>query len=146
MPAKNSKYYESQLSDLQKFFSGENTKKKVKRKSSKKKVEDRNTFYSLISLPVVVLILVASGFNFYKGMRPATEYVVVENEADETSYWQEMIIKYPSYRDAYVVLAKLAMKKGDDELKEALGVQIKKIDPFYYESEDVERVLGVHSP
>ena len=58
----------------------------------------------LLFINLVVLVLLLSFFNLT--IKPKTEIKVL-GVATDNSYWEEMVTKHPTYRDAWIELGKM---------------------------------------
>lgn len=99
----------------------------------------------LLMLPVIAFLLILTVGNLYLIYKPAEVVEVKIAKQDNKALWNQLIMKYPSYRDGYLELAKLAYKNGDMELFRTLIAQSEKIDPFSSEVYRMKNVLGSRS-
>lgn len=66
---------------------------------------------NLLNINLVVLILLLSIFNL---STPKKKSVQVLGAESNNSYWEEMIIKHPTYRDAWIELGRMDKVKQID--------------------------------
>lgn len=101
----------------------------------------------IIRIVFILFIIFLIPINIYVAVSKRPEVVLVEKQEDNfKQYWQNVIAKNPTYRDAYIELVKIALKEGNyKEAREALTMA-EKIDP---NSEKVKeyypKVLGISS-
>lgn len=63
------------------------------------------------------------------GIQTTQAQEVPPDYSKEKQYWQEVILKTPTYRDAYVELAQIAIDEGNPKDAEGYLNKAKKIDP-----------------
>ncbi len=88
---------------------------------AKKKLNFKKELTFLLYITFVFLILLLSIFNLQNiNKKPVVKVLGIEDEVtyDDKSFWQDLVVKNPTYRDGWIELRRL------DKIKE--------IDPNYF--------------
>lgn len=64
-----------------------------------------------------------------------------EEVASKVEFWQEIIRKYPNYRDAYFSLALLEYQRGNIEKAKVYLQESLTLDPNFKEGRTLEKIL-----
>src|SRR3989344_3628316 len=111
------------------------------RNATKLKANTAKTKIVISSFTLMLLLLTL--FNIYKSLLPSKIIVLTAPSKDNKWFWNETIMKYPSYRDAYIELAKLSLIDGDYEISQSMLTKALKLDPFSVEAKEISKVLGM---
>lgn len=90
----------------------------------------------------VILLLTITGLNLYLFLhKEPTVLGVQTSPLSERQYWQKVVRKNPTYRDAWVQIAKLDYEMGNHKYAEVALSRAKNIDPNSLTILDVEKTL-----
>jgi len=78
---------------------------------AKKKNSFRQDLINLIYINLAILIILLSIFNLQSKKK---DKVTVLGASDDRSYWEELVKKHPTYRDAWVELGRMDMVEQID--------------------------------
>lgn len=79
---------------------------------------------------LVLITLLLTGFNFYSYTHRKTEVLGIKTDPlSERSYWESLLIKNPSYRDAWIQIAKIDLEIGNTGSVTEDLAKAKAIDP-----------------
>lgn len=105
-------------------------------KTAQKVFTSSGFFYVICALLVVAITIV--NISFSKRPTPSVAAAAYSIE-DEISFWKEFALLHPTYRDAFIQLAKLYLEEGKVEEARQAVEQALKIDPL---SEEAKLLLG----
>lgn len=78
-------------------------------------------------------------YESYKDLQKAR--VAREQVVAEVHYWEQVVQKYPQYRDGYFMLATLNAQLGNKQKAREYNQRVLQIDPDFSEGKDFERIL-----
>lgn len=79
---------------------------------------------------LVLITLLLTGYNLYSYSHRKTEVLGIKSDPlQEKLYWQELLTKNPSYRDAWIQIAKIDLETGDTGSAAEDLQKAKTIDP-----------------
>ncbi len=103
------------------------------------------TLLSLISFSLYSFTQKSGSKNLFKASSQTS--VLGENVemseaiSEEISYWLEVVVSYPDYRDAYMKLAILYNKTGNREKASFYLNKVLSLDPNYQEALELSKML-----
>lgn len=101
--------------------------------------------YSLLFLSVV-LALIMSVLIYLVG-KTGVSYAIALSERETTEkqyqYWREISETYPSYRDAYFMLALLSYKLGEEQQTKEYLQTVYRLDPGYKQGKQFAQKVGI---
>lgn len=78
----------------------------------------------------ILIIGAFSVSNIYAYKSRPRQIIVASTLATDLSFWQEMVAQNPTYRDAYIVIAQMKSRAGNEKEADALLQVAQEIDPF----------------
>lgn len=109
-----------------------------------KKATHPKHYYVLASV-LASSVFLLSGFNIYNATQKKADTIVVDDIDTARTYWQQFIEKHPSFRDGYLILARLEYDKGNIAAAYSLLEAAGEVDPFSERVNYLSRVLGAKS-
>lgn len=112
-----------------------------------KKVLEENYSYFLTCLFVIFILFVAA-LNIYSHLRSEeTEVLGTEKDTatleEELKYWENFVSEHPTYRDAWLEIAKVSEELGNYDYAIGAVNSAKAIDPNSPKVIGVEKKLGI---
>lgn len=92
----------------------------------------------LFFLPVLLTLVTLSIFNTFIYLNREAEVYIVEDTNEQLVFWEETLRQNPTYRDAYLVLAELKRKLGDEANSQRLTAEAQRVDPYFVLGASVE--------
>ncbi len=79
----------------------------------------------------ILTLLALSAMNLVIFKLNNRETIVYATTEPTSEYWESLIAKNPTYRDAYLVLASINKGRGDLDKAQELITKAKNIDPYW---------------
>ena len=96
----------------------------------KNELPNKSKSYNFFFNTLVLLALGGAFINLSFFLYKQTPRVVVR-EINEMEFWRSLSQKYPTYRDAYVAMAMISLKRGDNEAYIKAISKARGVDPFF---------------
>lgn len=113
----------------------------------RKITESIYSWVSLKKIPIILCLLLLLGLSFYAGfllIRNVSGFVHSLSQREklmqEENLWENIVQRYPSYRDAYFQLAVISYRLGDpDQEREFLNKTLQ-IDPNFVPAQNLQNL------
>lgn len=80
--------------------------------------------------PVLITMILVGVFNIYRHYNAKPQVIVVDTVKNDIAFWEGIQNKYPTFRDAYIVLSKIKSQEGDVLGATIMQNEAMKIDPY----------------
>lgn len=105
----------------------------------------QTNYKNKLRVSILVVFALATSTLPFINRDQSTQISYVDSQSQEIIFWQNMINKFPTYKDSYIRLSKIEEDQGHTDLAKKLITEAEKLDPYSSEVLKQQAVLGIQT-